>query len=602
MDATTIKKGSKRRRLNFACDYFRCDEQRPSCHACLVAGIDRNPAPLPVPSLARTSLPPLAPVSAERRTPGPASSEPETQPPPRASIPTPKSDSAAQRSPLPSSRNESDCADDTSGRFSGRLPMVPRISGSSILEIHTGWLELAFHRLGIGCGFSSLLSNKHPPSSNPASITLTLPRIPPESRCRDAIASYFATIHILYPILDPAAIDEAHKSVLVLGPAGMIEADRLPELLLLYLVLVLGSAETDHLVDSSDLATSYIGFCETMLGHALGWGTFDTVRITFLLALALRRADKITSAWPITGLCVSVAQMLGLHRKRSSGRRSPEAMSDEADQARRRAWWSIYAFENLFAFEIGRPSAIQDLEHDQLEPEVSASDGGRHYRYFEVVVGLARTLSQYHSALIMTMRNRFLISDAAVRVAVEDHAAGQPWNHVIRDGQSIAANCARNIIKILVEGHDRGTRPALHTATAPLQALYVLSMYLLRHPASRLAPSDINLIHNAGDFALEYYERFGAQTKVQAEDHCPDPDGTSSPSSSSSIIPNTPSSVSQQTPLGVTHVLPDLPPGILEMQAGVPMTMPDIAWSPALADEIGWDWGDFSLLFTEPGM
>ena len=279
--------------------------------------------------------------------------------------------------------------------------MVPRISGSSILEIHTGWLELAFHRLGIGCGFSSLLSNKHPPSSNPASITLTLPRIPPESRCRDAIASYFATIHVLYPILDPAAIDEARKDVLVLGPAGMIEADRLPELLLLYLVLVLGSAETDHLVDSSDLATSYIGFCETMLGHALGWGTFDTVRITFLLALALRRADKITSAWPITGLCVSVAQMLGLHRKRSSGRRSPEAMSDEADQARRRAWWSIYAFENLFAFEIGRPSAIQDLEHDQLEPDVSASDGAHRYpRYFEVVVGLARTLSQVNKRSI----------------------------------------------------------------------------------------------------------------------------------------------------------------------------------------------------------
>ncbi len=28
--------------------------------------------------------------------------------------------------------------------------------------------------------------------------------------------------------------------------------------------------------------------------------------------------------------------------------------------------------------------------------------------------------------------------------------------------------------------------------------------------------------------------------------------------------------------------------------------IPDVAWSPALADEIGWDWGDFSQLFTEP--
>lgn len=30
------------------------------------------------------------------------------------------------------------------------------------------------------------------------------------------------------------------------------------------------------------------------------------------------------------------------------------------------------------------------------------------------------------------------------------------------------------------------------------------------------------------------------------------------------------------------------------------MQMPDVAWSPALADEIGWDWGDFGQLFVEP--
>lgn len=34
----------------------------------------------------------------------------------------------------------------------------------------------------------------------------------------------------------------------------------------------------------------------------------------------------------------------------------------------------------------------------------------------------------------------------------------------------------------------------------------------------------------------------------------------------------------------------------------MPMSIPDVAWSPALADEIGWDWGDFGQLFTEQPM
>ena len=106
---------------------------------------------------------------------------------------------------------------------------------------------------------------------------------------------------------------------------------------------------------------------------------------------------------------------------------------------------------------------------------------------------IPRDISNLLCRLIMIMRNIFLISDNAIRVAVEEYAAGKPWNNVIRDGQSIVANCARSIIKILIEGHDRNVRPTLHTATAPLQALYVLSVYLIRHPTSRLAPSDINV-------------------------------------------------------------------------------------------------------------
>lgn len=93
----------------------------------------------------------------------------------------------------------------------------------------------------------------------------------------------------------------------------------------------------------------------------------------------------------------------------------------------------------------------------------------------------------------MVLRNTFLISDEAIRNAVEEYAAGKPWNHVIRNGQTIVANSARSIVKVFIEGHDQGSRPVLHTVTAPLHVLSVLSVHLITHPMSRLASSDISV-------------------------------------------------------------------------------------------------------------
>lgn len=272
--------------------------------------------------------------------------------------------------------------------------MAPRISGGDTLEINTGWLELAFHRLGIPSRFDSCLRAKSGPQEYlpTPGVPLALPRIPPAAQCREALATYYATVHVLYPILDPDVLDGICEDVVSSCSAGMpmVQAERLPEFLVFCLVLVLGSAENPA-IESSDLAGTYIAFCETMLGHVLGWGTIDAVRVIFLLALALRWREKITSAWPLSGVCVSIAQVLGLDRQRAHGRRSPEIVNEEVDQERRRVWWCVYSFEKLFAFELGRPSIISDADHDQLEP---ARAPGKDANFFHIVISLARTLSE----------------------------------------------------------------------------------------------------------------------------------------------------------------------------------------------------------------
>ncbi|KAK4041451.1 hypothetical protein C8A01DRAFT_45410 [Parachaetomium inaequale] len=724
MDTNEPNRLTKRKRLNFACNYcrskkVRCDQQEPSCHGCLAAGVEctttdkrrpglevrRRPARSqdqgPRPSSCRQVelLPAAAPARPGTVIVGPAVFQ-------RGIVPvTPASESAAtNRSPSVSApENPAGSTVDavSSARFAGRLPMMaPRISGGDTLEIMTGWLELAFHRLGMSSSFDSCLRRKAHESAPTAGIPVALPRIPPAAQCREALATYYATVHILYPILDPPVLDGICEDVVNSCSAGMVHAGRLPELLLFCLALVLGSAGDPSLESSSDLATDYIGFCETMLGRVLGWGTIDAVRIVFLLALALRWREKIRSAWPLSGVCVSLAQVLGLdrqkpHRQKPHGKRSPGVIDEEADQERRRVWWCIYSFEKLFAFELGRPSTISDADHDQLEPSRVLGGGDNDADFFHIVISLARTLSevskrsigartkeelagreglenairfkvattgelvlllmqwaeglpknlrptsdllcepaefplaafisvQYHSTMIMLLRNTLLVSDEAIRDAVEDYAAGKPWSQVTRNGQAIVANSARSIVKMLIEGHDLGSRPVLHTVTAPLHVLSVLSVHLIRHPTSRLASSDISLIHNAGEFAIEKYERVAKDKRVhgivQLLDNevirivaaaQPNVMARSSIARPSSQVDNSPS-CSHPAHNGAGVALSQLSPGFSQSYSGLssdlldpsiaismPMQIPEVAWSPALADEIGWDWGDFSQLFTE---
>jgi hypothetical protein len=55
---------------------------------------------------------------------------------------------------------------------------------------------------------------------------------------------------------------------------------------------------------------------------------------------------------------------------------------------------------------------------------------------------------------------------------------------------------------------------------------------------------------------------------------------------------------------GFSHGYGNLPADLADLSTAmaIPMPVPDVAWSPELADQIGWDWGDFSQLFTEPSL
>lgn len=131
-------------------------------------------------------------------------------------------------------------------------------------------------------------------------------------------------------------------------------------------------------------------------------------------------------------------------------------------------------------------------------------------------------------------------------------------------------------------------------------------------------------MHNAGEFAVEQYERIAkdsrvhgivqlldkevmqtvaaAQPKAMARSSIPRPSSHigNCPGSSHSTHNNAGVDLNQ-SPQGFNQSYGGLSTDLMDLSTAIstPMRIPDVAWSPALADEIGWDWGDFGQLFTE---
>ncbi|KAK8074158.1 hypothetical protein PG994_005057 [Apiospora phragmitis] len=611
---TAVPKPKKRKRLNFACNYCRerktrCDERKPSCHSCLVAGVKcittdkRRPgadverrtagSPGKAPSSSRGVHGPRRVIIGRWWVPsvlpaGPVQvAEAELSPVEVLDGHGPSDSSVCHgRGCQRRGRSVDPPAEDASGRYGGLLPLLPRLRRSNTLDMFTGWLDLAFYRLGIPrqlCASSDAESGKEKAAA--IALSLAPPSLPRPDVCHAALQSYFNNINQIFPVLEFQRIQGLIESTLKSGPAPFSHLGDVISILQIHLVIVLGSMAGDAGLDP-ELATQYVSYCQTMLGHVLSVRSLEAVQCALMLAIALRQRDQISSSWHAATLCISMAQSMGIHRRRTPSRKDPSPVDEEGEEKKRRTWWSIFSFEKLFAFEFGRPSFIRDADCNQMEPTFPPNPQSAWS--FRILTSFARLLSQineagircrireertsqrniegvirdkirltgetvhllmqwadsvperlrprsdlicsrdefplasfisihYNNALMLLSRNSFLISNEAIRIAVERYAAGQPWSSVIQNGQTAAANSARTVIKLLIDGHELGTTPALSTLATPLHAIYVLAIHLLTHPGSRLANSDLNLMHNAVDFAEQLYERHHPDRKLQRQ-------------------------------------------------------------------------------------
>ncbi|QRV78404.1 Fungal specific transcription factor domain [Ceratobasidium sp. AG-Ba] len=90
---------------------------------------------------------------------------------------------------------------------------------------------------------------------------------------------------------------------------------------------------------------------------------FD-IQTYVLCALLVQSSFEPHNAWIIIGLGLRSAQDVGMHRRRALP--AGETLSVE-DEMKKRAFWALLCLDRLMGLQMGRPSAIQDVDFD-LDP------------------------------------------------------------------------------------------------------------------------------------------------------------------------------------------------------------------------------------------
>lgn len=434
---------AKRRRINFACNYCRnrktrCDEQKPSCMACINAGVEcvttdrRRPGVEVSRHKTRRRASPSSTTSVTTATP---SGRLHSSPTPRENIIVGENHDRDQvradtgSTPVEGLRSDDDLRTPPQPertKFQGKLPVFRACHGSTSVEILADWLDLASRRLGLhhsrGLPASS---RRQPPLLRNAIISSSEPcSFPPADVARILAGRFFGNINILFPLVSRVQSEQDVGMALELGPRAFAEARGIAVLAQVYSIWAIGFAAEPRLDCAFD-PREYLDYCKTLLGHLVVFNSVENVRAIVLFAICLNTYDDCAGACNTFSLGVSMAMTLGLHQVCSGRRRGILSGSDkrEADE-RRLLWLAIYAYEKLLSFELSRPSLVRD--EDCYPPDVLdfskdiLSQDFTGSKAFAVILDLARVLGEIGQKSVVVSRKEELVSGRELQAVIAE--------------------------------------------------------------------------------------------------------------------------------------------------------------------------------------
>lgn len=185
------------------------------------------------------------------------------------------------------------------------------------------------------------------------------PELPPKHMADHLIQSYYASVHVLIPILHWPTFEREYEDVYKVGSLQRVSPVWTS---LLYGVLALGVLySTDANIQRPQKGKEFIEVSRVLLDLWNDEFSVDHARGAILTSIFLMETNLKSASWTWHGSAVRICQDIGLHSE--SG-----PWPTIEGEMRKRTWWGIYTWDRLISLELGRPMMIEDEDCDVSLP------------------------------------------------------------------------------------------------------------------------------------------------------------------------------------------------------------------------------------------
>jgi ribosomal protein L37AE/L43A len=197
------------------------------------------------------------------------------------------------------------------------------------------------------------------------------PELPPKQMADHLIQSYYASVHVLIPILHWPTFEREYEDVYKTGSLQRISPVWTS---LLFGVLAIGVLySTDASIQRPQKGKEFIEASRMLLDLWNDEFSIDHARGAILTSIFLTEINLKSAAWTWHGSGVRICQDIGLHSETGP-------WPTIEGEMRKRIWWGIYAWDRLVSLELGRPMLIEDADCDVPLPtaidEIYITEGG----------------------------------------------------------------------------------------------------------------------------------------------------------------------------------------------------------------------------------
>ncbi|KAF4633440.1 hypothetical protein G7Y89_g4679 [Cudoniella acicularis] len=181
------------------------------------------------------------------------------------------------------------------------------------------------------------------------------PELPPKHLADHLLSSYYASMHMIIPILHWPTFEQEYEAVYKSGSLHGVPPVWSSLLFAVLAVGVLFSSEPS--IHRPHKGKEFIEISRQLIDLWNDEFVIDHARAAILTSIFLTELNLKSAAWTWLASAVRISQDIGLHCETG-----PWPMIE--GEMRRRVWWGIYVWDRHMSLELGRPLLIEDADCD----------------------------------------------------------------------------------------------------------------------------------------------------------------------------------------------------------------------------------------------